>query len=92
MSTPRQETVNAIQALAKAAVEEMGFEYDTSVGIHINWGESEDYMRGFNDGFDSADNPHECKLSPPAEQPWYDAYLRGFGEGFTQRVSGDNDE
>lgn len=75
MNQAREETVRAIHALAKVAVEEMGGVYDESVGLHINWGQSEDYTQGFNAGYESL--PRE----PPADDPWRSSYLSGYEQG-----------
>jgi len=42
---------------------------------HVNFGESDDYIRGFNDGFDHR------RLRSPQDQPNRDAYRRGYIEG-----------
>lgn len=90
MSSPREETVRALQALAKAVVEEMGGTYDESVGIRVNWGEHEDRTKGFNDGFDAADptisQPSTPELNAPPEEPWRSAYISGYQDGWQCRV------
>lgn len=93
MTHPSAKTVEAIHALAKAVVEQMGGTYDESVGIHINWGESENYTEGFNDGYDCACNNDWAICKPeederiPESDPWRGAYVRGYEEGVDHRIA-----
>lgn len=45
------------------------------ISAHINYGDSEDYYRGFNDGYE------HLPSTPPLRDPWRASYLRGYAEG-----------
>ena len=58
----------------------------TPSGMHVNYGESEDRMRGFNVGYDAynaGDGPENRDVSAaPDDEPFRSAYLDGWVEGF----------
>jgi hypothetical protein len=53
------------------------------LAVHINFGQSEDMMRGFNLGYDDAASGtvRDPGLDAPADDPWRSAFIDGYWEG-----------
>lgn len=68
----------------------------TATGVHINRGESEDYTRGFNLGYDAADptvsQPSTPELNAPSDEPWRGAHIHGYEQGFQCRLEHERGE
>ncbi len=60
------------------------------VRVHVNRGESEEYFRGYNEGWDDYEEGriHNAVRHAPQEDPWRRAYRRGYDEGWRDAMEG----
>ena len=64
-----------------------------ALSVHINRGESDDYMAGFNQGWEDYEvgsiyGPTE---KAPKEDPWRAAWIRGYEEGWKHPAHAEDD-
>ena len=71
------------RARADAALAELAEALGGEV-YHVNYGESEDYMAGFNRAYDDceAGARSNARALAPKDDPWRHAYLRGYRDGY----------
>lgn len=73
---------HAVAELIAAVARRMGADPSECI-VHINWGESEDRMKGFNQGYEDAETGQREDFPDEAEDDrWQAAYRRGYTEGW----------
>lgn len=76
----------ALKALVSAVARAMGLEDKDVTGVHVNRGESSDYTRGYNRGYDDRylGLAYRGNTGAPPNEPWRTAYLNGYLEGWAE--------
>jgi hypothetical protein len=77
---------DALSALVRRVATKLGAPADQPVHVHLNLGESEERMRGYNLGFDAyqaGDGAEQIDWSTvPVHDPWRRAFLAGWADGW----------
>lgn len=75
---------HAVTELIAAVARRMGAD-PSECGVHVNWGESEDRMKGFNQGYEDAERGVRTLARTEGDEQedrWQHAYRRGYDEGW----------